>query len=283
MKYLICTLLKLYKFKKSNTLRNLIKKIIGNRKIIIKFNNFYIYCGVNSAIESKLIFNEYDETKILALIDYFSKENYSFFDIGANIGIHSLQASSINPNINIYSFEPESKNFLQFINNINLNNFMNISPFKMGVSNSNEVLSINIHDGWNKGKHSFRANVNKSKHKYRVPVIKPDSIIQCFEVDRIMIKIDVEGFEFEAISGMKKLLQINDEVILFVELISEFNGLDSCKSIVNFLIEECGFKKIYIINENNTIKEVNIFSSDSDYILIKGTNTIDLFNNYNRN
>ena len=45
------------------------------------------------------------------MIDGLSeKKNFDIIDIGANIGIYSIYAG-LNPNLNIYAFEPASNNF----------------------------------------------------------------------------------------------------------------------------------------------------------------------------
>jgi len=54
--------------KSSNSIRRLIKKSIGERKIQIEFNDFKIYAGIHSSIESNIIFNDYNEMTVLKII-----------------------------------------------------------------------------------------------------------------------------------------------------------------------------------------------------------------------
>ena len=108
-------LLFIYKyFIKSSFIRNRIKYFVGNRKIVVFFNNFKIYVGVKSAIEANVFFYTYNEDDVLKLIKKYSSLNYSFYDVGANIGIHSLTAAATNSEILIYSFEPEVNNYNNF-------------------------------------------------------------------------------------------------------------------------------------------------------------------------
>ena len=152
-------LLFIYKnLKRSDFLRKLIKIIIGNNKIEIIFNGFIVQAGIKTSIESDVFFGSYNEEMVLELIKYYAIKGYGFIDIGANIGLHSLTAANSNPDIDIYSFEPEPYNYQQFVSNVILNNFINIRPFKMGLGNFLDNQTLNINEGWNKGKHSLKNN-----------------------------------------------------------------------------------------------------------------------------
>lgn len=108
-------LLFIYKnFIKSDFIRNRIKYFVGDRKIVILFNNFKINVGVKSAIEANVFFDSYNEVEVLKIIEKYSSLNYSFFDVGANIGIHSLTAAATNSEISIYSFERVVNNYNDF-------------------------------------------------------------------------------------------------------------------------------------------------------------------------
>jgi hypothetical protein len=87
---------------------------VVNRKIVVLFNNFKINVGVKSAIEANVFFDTYNEDEVLKLIKKCSSLNCSFFDVGANIGIHSLTAAATNSEILIYSFEPVVNNYNDF-------------------------------------------------------------------------------------------------------------------------------------------------------------------------
>ena len=65
---------------KSNRVRKSIKKLIGSSKIVIPFNGFKINVGTNSAIESNLIFDSYNEFSILKLIKKLMKLTKAILD-----------------------------------------------------------------------------------------------------------------------------------------------------------------------------------------------------------
>lgn len=263
-------------FKKSEILRATIKKLIDSRKLKIKFHNFYIMAGINSAIESNLMFKEYNETFILKVIHLFASLNYNFVDIGANIGVHSLTASSANQDIEIFAFEPENKNYLNFINNISINNILNIRAFKMGLGDAISLKKLNLNEGWNEGKHSLKIDFDNSKKSVNIPVFKLDEFEKFLKFDSLAIKIDVEGFELEVIRGSKIVFNQIDEMVLIIELIIEISTKETCETIFKEL-EELNFSKKYKIVNNKSIQEVYGFGESGDYIFIKGEKTKSLF------
>jgi FkbM family methyltransferase len=262
--------------KRSNSLRRLIKKSIGNRKIQIDFNDFKIYAGINSSIESNIIFNDYNEITVLKIIKNYCAKNYNFIDVGANIGLHSLTAASSNAAIEIFSFEPEPDNYLSFIKNIGLNEYANIRPFRLGVGNFKGNTILNINEGWNKGKHSLKVNFNENSKKINIPVIQLDDFKENLNFKFLLIKIDVEGFEKEVVEGANQVLDAAENVVLIIELITEINGFDTCKEITTILKNK-KFEYIYKINSDNKFADVADFEDSGDYIFLKGQEAIQNF------
>lgn len=267
----------LYRQRRSNTLRQLIKKILGNKKINIYYNGFIVNAGLKSAIESNLIFDSYNEIVVLEVIREYVLKGYHFIDIGANIGIHSLMAAKYNSEIEIYSFEPDTQNFLDLIKNISLNGFRNIRPFRMGLGNSIGQIPLNINEGWNKGKHSIKIVFNDSRKTILIPITKLDCFKENIKSSSLVIKIDVEGFEKEVLEGSKQLLIEKDNIVVIIELLSEINGFSGCTEIME-LLKECAFESIYKIQPNNSLIKVFDYTGSGDYILIKGKDS--LFNSF---
>ena len=62
-----------------------------------------------------------------------------FYDIGANIGIHSLILAREHPDCQIHAFEPETLNFWKLLRNITLNKLENITPHLIAAGAKREV------------------------------------------------------------------------------------------------------------------------------------------------
>lgn len=265
-----------YRFLK---IRKIIKWLMGKERIELKYENVNLLVGTQSAIENSILFDEYNEKVILNLIKYFSNLNYDFVDVGANVGVHSLTAAISNKEIQVFSFEPEPNNFFNFISNISLNRVLNIKPFSFGVGNKQEVKSLNINAGWNKGRHSLKMNFGENTQKINIPIISLDTFEIYFSAKNVMIKIDVEGFEKEVLQGANSFIKSINESIMIVELLEENNNVKSCNEIVQFLNEQ-GFLAIYKVTNNYQFKETVEFEGSGDYIFIKGVKTLKSFKDH---
>jgi len=229
--------------------------------------------GVKSAIEQNILFNTYNEKAVLSIIKKFAQDGYDLVDVGANVGIHSLTAASANAKIEIFSFEPEPSNFNDFIKNISLNNFKNINPFNMGLGNFKGLAELNVNEGWNKGKHSLKVSFSENSKKASILVSLLDDFKVFITSKKIIIKIDVEGFEKEVIEGAKELLNQVQEAVVIIELLTEINGQETCETIINMLIAN-DFKTIFKISAQNELIEVSQYEGSADYVLLKGSNAL---------
>ena len=127
---------KKYLFKVGKFLRNL----LNDRYYLSQYRGFKIYSCPMHSIGGELIRNRIYEKEIGSLITFHTKNSYSFIDIGANIGIHSLLASSrkINEEQKILSIEPYEPIYEVLKKNIDANGFTNIIPINKGLVSPNQ-------------------------------------------------------------------------------------------------------------------------------------------------
>ena len=73
------------------------------------------------------------------------KNNKTFWDIGANIGIYSIYAATKFTKLKIIAFEPSTSNTRTLSRNISINNFDNkIKIFPIALCNKPNILSFRI-------------------------------------------------------------------------------------------------------------------------------------------
>lgn len=150
------------------------------------------------------------EPETIAWIESFDGE--VFLDIGANIGIYSLYAASLYPDMEVYAMEPVNKNFIRIAENIELNGFKNIFPLNMAAGNKKGNVDLFIP----------KEEVGESGAQTRNPIdeygkgFEPCEVQPVFQttVDDLIfsvpfdyIKIDVDGHEQEIIYGMPKTIK----------------------------------------------------------------------------
>lgn len=271
------TLITLHNLTRSYRLRKHIKKIINHKRINLRYRGVKLNLGLDSSIESQIIFNEYEEKIILELITNAVQQNFFFIDIGANIGIHTLIAANANRYTPVYSFEPVRSNWLNFQRNISLNKFDNIKSHKIALGSREGTAEINIYPGSNKGRHSMKISFGKGKLKEIVSIQTLDYFIDNFRTNDIILKIDVEGYEMEVLQGAKQVLNLGTNKIVIIELLEEINSIQTCQEIANNLISK-GFY-CFKVNTRGLMK-VSFFDGSGNYIFLQGKKAQRIFKTF---
>jgi FkbM family methyltransferase len=143
------------------------------------------------------------------------------WDVGANIGLYSQEFSEWAGPGEVYSFEPIPYN-ADILKN-SLKDFHNVTVLNFGLGKNNSTLyMINGVDDQNS-----TARIVSCEEDGDIPVkiLSGDHVFR-EKIARIpnVIKIDVEGFEFEVLLGMDALLTNSEVKGVFVEV--HFSILD---------------------------------------------------------
>ena len=136
------------------------------------------------------------EPDSIKFIQQHLPENGIFIDIGANIGVFSIniaQCLSINGKVIAIEASPNIFSYLQ--ENISLNSLTNIKPLQLAVTNRDEA-AVAFYEAPNEkfGMGSLGAQFSNPPIKVRTKTL--DSILKDEKIERIsLIKIDIEGYE----------------------------------------------------------------------------------------
>lgn len=152
-----------------------------------------------------------------------SKDAKVIFDIGANTGIYSLVAKTINPTSEVHAFEPFGAINEKLVHNAAINNYK-IHNNCLAVSNytgdaviytedPDFAYSVTVNQNlWAKGKEVIKLNINTITLK---DYIKQNNITR---ID--LMKIDVETHEPEVIEGFVPYLNQFRPIIL-IEILND--------------------------------------------------------------
>jgi len=135
-------------------------------------------------------------------------------DVGANIGHHSLFASTIAKEV--HSFEPFPKALTKLHEKIGANSITNIKVHEIGLGETSEDLPFSQPVGCNTGTGSFvDASIN-GLNALSLPIRVGDEYLKALRLPKIdFIKIDIEGFEPQALRGLCHTLNIYRPVVFF--------------------------------------------------------------------
>ena len=128
------------------------------------------------------------------------------FDIGANIGHHSLYYSTIADVV--HSFEPYGEVADRLQEKIDRNKLNNVKLHRFGLGSENAKLSYFPPETCNTGTGSFALQSKSSTaNELTLEVRCGDGVAKDLSLDRLdFVKIDVEGFEKEVLKGLKQTL-----------------------------------------------------------------------------
>lgn len=134
-----------------------------------------------------------------------------FYDVGANVGFFSLMSARLVGVAGfVYAFEPVPANVTVLTANIFLNHFENITvvPKAVAVANNRAHLIITRHPGGAKLITVDTPLNSRIKKVIPVDVISLDEWLQESNArPPTLVKIDVEGAEFQVIQGMQEIIR----------------------------------------------------------------------------
>lgn len=248
-----------------------ISKLLLSERIIGKpflNENTKLYYEISQHLtflfQKKIRYEDYLQKKINSLIN----KGDIIFDIGGNIGQYALLFSELVGNEGkVYSFEPDYKNFsfLQF--NKNINKKENLICLNYGLGAKEGILEFyrDTETGGRMG--SFKKEFVKNRYRglsEQVEINKFDKLIYQYGIPDF-VKIDVEGFEYEVLSGLSKILK---ETIFFIEVRKEtktkvfeyfnkdyFNcySIDSNNKLINDAKEILDFANLIFIPKSKVV------------------------------
>ena len=215
-------------------------KLLKRNKGFYKINNILFYLDFLDPIDRKIIlYKEYEHDAVSFLEEKFTKHSISnFLDIGANSGYFSFYFANKFNNLKVKAFEPNIDAFEKFKKTLIKNSFDDVEIFNYGLSDIEKKVKMIT---WYKHGHAKtnlviledHFNTNNSKI-YETDLKVGDEVLN-FKNEKLCIKIDVEGHEYNVIQGLKNLLKEN-KVILQIEIENK-----NFKKTDNFL-NDIGYK-----------------------------------------
>ena len=150
---------------------------------------------------------EYYEPETVFLLNELLSEGTTFFDIGANIGYYALHVGMCHPEIRVVAFEPHPRNFALLSLNVKRNRLKSVTCEAQAVSSSRG--SAQLHLSASAMSSSLEAGFShvRNGENLEVPMESIDLYVREHGiVGPMVMKIDVEGHERQALEGAMKTL-----------------------------------------------------------------------------
>ena len=174
------------------------------------------HCGVSALINSQGLY-DYNNMRLLP---WLLRDGGIFFDIGANIGSYTLVASE-QGNVQVVAFEPHPTTVTLLSENVRLNGRKNVTICPLALGQRDGVIWLTDDPG-------SSINHAVARHDGRtveVPCRRGDTFCGEHELTPQYVKVDVEGFEFDVLTGFGS--HLHDVELLLIEWI----GLSEQRSV----------------------------------------------------
>lgn len=196
-------------------------------------------CYPNSSYGSLVFYTklpDYRQQKYL--LDSLTS-NSVFLDIGANIGVYSILASTVIKEGKIYSFEVLENTLKCFRQNIAINGYQNIKIVEKIVSDNNGFEYFVEEDV---PEVSHIANKTDEVHGKRLPSVRLDTFLSKEGVEYVdLIKVDVEGAEMKVLRGLEGFLKKDAVGKIILEINKNIKNYESKSEKVISFLQNYGF------------------------------------------
>jgi FkbM family methyltransferase len=180
--------------------------------------------GLDLVGPAYLIDSGFEQDDIRLVTEQLSEVD-TFVDVGANIGIYTCLAASLGKSV--VAIEPLPSNLRCLYQNLKRHGFSGVEVFPMGLSSSPGLLTLrgigaqaSFLPAWAVEEYGFNQHIETL-----CPTTTLDAILgNRFSGQRLFVKVDVEGFEYEALQGAAATLSMSPAPLWLVEcILKEFH------------------------------------------------------------
>lgn len=167
-------------------------------------DKFYFYKNDTIIGQSLRWYGEYTELEIQLFRNFIDK-NTVVYDIGANIGVHTVALARIAQRV--YAWEPNNKNLELLYKNCQ--GLDNVEIFTEACSDKNDTMFVEDFDTTKPGNYGEMRMLNEGQACVSVKI--DDLEIYAPE----FMKIDVEGHELQVLLGAKETIKDHEPIIFY--------------------------------------------------------------------
>ena len=193
------------------------KKIITS-PVLINFGEFKMFAYNNNKDLSKFMLknlNVWDGFQVERINDIFKNKKSLFIDCGCSFGSYSIPIAKLNSiNSKVIAIDASFAAITRLKENILINSINNIEIYNLGIGKEEGYANFNEDLNQLPNSGSFRFDSSGKVLKVTtLDVILEQQSLHSFEV--IFVKMDLEGYEFDALLGFKKNILKYKPIILF--------------------------------------------------------------------
>ena len=230
---------KLYLQSEEFARRGLLRQDHSSEVSVTELDGFNIYSANNDMLIGRALRAGSYEPHITALFRQLLRPGMGVIDLGANIGYFTMLAARLVGTAGyVLAIEPNRQNVKLLEASRRFNKFDQVHVAQMAASSQLGILALHI----------FHSNGTTSNLDGDLDTLLGSETVPCVAVDNLvppdrridLIKIDVEGAEYDALQGCKQILTANRPVIIsefspgFLQSVSKVDGATYLKWLLGW-------------------------------------------------
>jgi FkbM family methyltransferase len=187
-------------------LRNALHKaflfLVRKKTMVVAIDGMTFQLDLGEVIDASLLLGRY-EPDVASIIESFCKPGWTVFDVGANIGAHTLRfAKIIGPSGEVYAFEPTDYAYRKLLKNLSLSGLSSAKAFQLALSDRNlSGQAVNFRSSWRSdGRDVHTTSV--------VDFVRLDDWCEENAIGRVdCVKLNIDGNEGAVLKGAGRILR----------------------------------------------------------------------------
>jgi FkbM family methyltransferase len=222
-----------------------VKRVLLFKRREITTSDGIFFVDIASNLGYPLATSGVYEPQMLKILRECLRPGGLFVDLGANEGYFSVIASKIvGSEGQVFAVEPQARLQSVLKRNLILNSCQNVNVLPLAISDDASPVILHLSPDMNTGS---TAAVQTTRYPLLKQEVSSITLLEVFEQQRIetcdLLKIDIEGYEYEAIMGSPGLFTAGRVKVIALELHREALAKRNRKAaqITDFL-GSCGYQ-----------------------------------------
>jgi len=177
--------------------------------VLMPQDSITLRVDINKWLQREIFYHGYFELATQRIIQRYCRKGAVVADIGANIGLYTVQMSRlVGDSGKVFAFEPATGFHDCLISNLSINNCKNVIVEKVIVSDDSDHRQLSITD-----QTASVTLYQDSSVTETIPSIRLDAYFR--EIPELeLLKIDVDGWDYHVLLGAQKTLEVQRPSII---------------------------------------------------------------------